>query len=294
MWTQNGYHERIEVWKKHLQAGLEEDGAAWDWTSLTTLKDPEKTVQARVVAKSDGVWAASLLCEAVMQLSAARGRAITVKKSLASGTAYKKGALIAEWKGPAVEVLTFERPFLNLASYVGGIATATQRLVKEVASQKLKRPPRVVMTRKTLPGYRDLCAYGVLSGGGGIHRLALSSGVLVKENHIAAAGGIKKAVLRARQAPHGLRVEVEVRNHEELKEAVEAGAEVIMLDNFTPAQVKAALAYLAREQVSVPIEVSGGINEANIRAYALEGVDIISAGGITHSVTSVDLSMLID
>jgi nicotinate-nucleotide pyrophosphorylase (carboxylating) len=169
--------------------------------------------------------------------------------------------------------------------------------VKIVREACPKRPPRVTSTRKTLPGYRDIAIASVLAGGGHSHRVSLSSGVLIKENHIAAAGGIAGAIAGAREiAPHGLRVEVEVRDEDELQQALAAHADGVLLDNFKPEQIRKALTIIDQAKLSqhVLVEVSGGIHEGNICEYSIEGVDVISVGSLTHSVKATDLSLLLE
>ena len=169
--------------------------------------------------------------------------------------------------------------------------------MKEITAKELKNPPRLTGTRKTLPGYRDLAVQSSLIGGAHPHRYNLSGGLLIKENHIAAAGSIVHAISNAREvAPHLLKVEIEVKNITELREAIAAGAEVIMLDNFTPEQIREAIKLKpARTSgTGVLFEVSGGINLSNISDYAIEGLDVISVGSITHSVKSIDLSLLVN
>jgi nicotinate-nucleotide pyrophosphorylase (carboxylating) len=187
--------------------------------------------------------------------------------------------------------LVFERSFINLAAYCGGIAFQTRRLLELVNKKGMKNPPRITGTRKTLPGYRDLAIQSSIIGGAHPHRYNLSGGLLIKENHIRAAGSIAKAIHQARQtAPHLLKIEIEVRNLNELKEATDSGAEVIMLDNFSPELVLEAVKTKSQQTC---FEVSGGINESNIDQYLIEGLDVISIGSITHSVKSIDLSLLV-
>jgi nicotinate-nucleotide pyrophosphorylase (carboxylating) len=187
--------------------------------------------------------------------------------------------------------LALERPFLNLVAYASGVASATRQLVDVVARVS---SARVTSTRKILPYYRDLAIYGVLCGGGVAHRVSLSGGVLLKENHIAAAGGIARAIKGVQAiSPHGLKIEIEVRNLDELKQALKAGAEVVMLDNFEPEKVRAAVKQVRESKRAVVIEVSGGLTAANIAEYALPGVDVLSCGGLTHSVRALDLSLLV-
>jgi nicotinate-nucleotide pyrophosphorylase (carboxylating) len=285
-------------WKDLLEAGLREDGFVWDWTTLGVNQanlqagknEVKKWVQAQIVAKSEGVWAADGLISALEECS----RTLKVKRRIQDGESFKAKSVLLEWKGSAREVLAFERPFLNLAAYVSGIATATQKLVKIVHKACPKNPPRISATRKTLPGYRDLAIYGVCIGGGFPHRLSLSGGVLVKENHIESAGGIARAISGVRSvAPHGLKIEVEVKSLKELKEAVQARADGVLLDNFTPAEVDEALKVLKKTANRPFVEVSGGLNENNLYSYAIEGVDVLSIGSMTHSVRAVDFSLLI-
>jgi len=283
------YHDCSEFWKDLIRTGLQDDDWLSDWTAIGTVKSGR--VRARLVAKSDGVWAAAGLLEALKELEPG----FELNSSLKSGDQFKKGAILCEWTGPARKVLAYERPMINLASYVSGIATATHALVETVRKACPNRPPRVTSTRKTLPGYRDLAVLGVQAGGGHAHRVSLSGGVLIKENHIAAAGSIAAALSGVRAvAPHGLKIEIEVRDLKELDEALAGGAEAVLLDNFSPELVRKALDRLTRVPVRPVVEVSGGINASNIAQYALEGIDVVSVGSLTHSVRSVDLSLLLD
>lgn len=291
------YHEFVPIWKDLLSAGLQDDEWQWDWTTRGTLKDPQQKVHARIVAKSAGVWAANGLVEALNTHPSARigAQAIKAKSHVADGGALKKGMVVCEWEGPARAILAFERPFLNLASYAGGIATQTAKLVSVVRKASKKHVPRVTSTRKTLPHYRDIAVYAVQAGGGFSHRISLAGGVLIKENHVAAAGGISRAIQGARAiSPHGLRIEIEVRNADELAQALDARADVVMLDNFTPAQVRRAVKQISQAAVRPLVEISGGLNEKNIGDYAMEGVDVLSVGSLTHSVQSIDLSLLVE
>ena len=296
------YHNNQIFWKKLLKEGLCNDQWDWDWTTLGALsQSSNKKVTAAVVAKSEGIWVGEGLLTTVADLSHEMGLAISVKHYLKDGEKLKPGKPVCTWTGPARAVLAFERPFLNLASYASGIASATFRLVeivretwKQTKTSKNSEPPRITATRKILPFYRDLCIWAVKAGGGYSHRVNLAGGVLIKENHIATAGSIRRAIYGAKQvAPHGLKIEVEVTSVNELSEAVEAGAGGVLLDNFNPGRVKEAIRFLGGVDKKVFIEVSGGINEKTVSGYVMPGVDIISAGGITHSVRSIDLSMLI-
>ncbi len=287
------YHEFLPIWKNLIQTGLKDDGWPWDFTSKGI---PDRKIKAQVIAKSEGIWAGSGLTEALNSLapeiSSAQG--FSAISRVENGAKLKSGMVVAELMGPASLVLAFERPYLNLASYVSGIASSTEKLVSLVRKACRTNPPRVSPTRKTLPGYRDIAIFAVEIGGGVPHRMSLAGGVLIKENHIASSGGIRAAVNAAREvAPHLLKIEVEVRDEKELREAMESGADVVMLDNFTPEQVKAALVAIESSAHRPIVEVSGGINEDTISSYALSGVDIISVGSLTHSVKAVDLSLLV-
>jgi len=303
----NGYHAPASLWKSHLDRSLEEDQWHWDWTTRGALADAGARNQirtARVVAKSSGVWAGQGLDEAVAALARAEGFQLECRSALENGAAFKPGDIVTRWSGPAHALLVFERSYLNLASWCSGIATRTRTTVDLVAQawasagRGSERPiPRVTATRKTLPGFRDLSIQAVIAGGGYSHRTSLAGGVLIKENHIAAAGGIEAAVHGARAvAPHGLSIEIEVRNQEEFTQALGLGVGCIMLDNFRPEEVRSAIeSTRALPGTGRPlIEVSGGIHDGNIASYVMSGVDIISSGSLTHSVKASDLSMLID
>lgn len=276
-----------------LKRGLKEDGLPWDWTVLGCglAQFGADSIRAQLTSKSSGVWAGSGLLECLTQW-------VQVDTRVLDGDRIEPGQIVFEVTGRPDFVFGLERTVINLASYVSGIATMTRKCVDAVqrASQErgLTRAPRVTGTRKYLPGYRDVAIHGLCVGGGHPHRMALNAGVLIKENHIAAAGGIARAVAEAREnAPHSFRIEVEVQNIPELTEAVEAGAEVVMLDNFSPRDVETALKHIAPKRNDVWIEVSGGIRFENIGEYVLEGVDVISVGALTHSVQSVDLSLTV-
>ncbi|MBK9030925.1 MAG: carboxylating nicotinate-nucleotide diphosphorylase [Myxococcales bacterium] len=189
-------------------------------------------------------------------------------------------------RGPAAELLMAERTALNFVQRLSGVATMATRYAAAVAGT----PCRVVDTRKTTPGYRVLEKAAVAAGGCGNHRFDLGSGILIKDNHIVACGGVRAAVERARaRAPHPLRIECEVTDAAELAEALDAGAELVLLDNMTPAQVAAAAA--TAHARGVKVEVSGGVTLATLRAYAEAGADLISVGALTHSAPAVDIGL---
>ena len=185
-------------------------------------------------------------------------------------------------------ILSCERVILNMLQRMSGIATLTRKFVDAIAGTRA----HVLDTRKTVPGLRVLDKYAVRCGGGMNHRLDLSDGVLIKNNHIALAGGIGPALERVVRNRRGTQpIEIEVRSLEELDEALEHGAEAILLDNMTPQEAAQAVERTQRHTRHVPLESSGGITLENVRAYAEAGVDYISVGALTHSPAAVDLSM---
>ncbi len=286
----------VHTWKKMLAMGLEEDSYQFDWTARAlqagSKNRAEKVISAKLISKSRGIWAADAGLIALELLSSEMGMPIQVKREVRDGDSLAPGMTICQWTGSSSSILVFERTLINLSAYCGGIATQTHSLVKKINDSGLKNPPRLTGTRKTLPLYRDLAIQSTLIGGAHPHRYNLSGGLLLKENHIAAAGGIAGAIQNARNTiPHLLKIEIEVRNLHELQEAIQAGAEVIMLDNFSPDQVREAVRL---KPSHVVFEVSGGIQESNIENYCIEGLDVISVGSITHSVKSIDLSLLVD
>lgn len=286
----------IPVWKKWITLGLEEDSAAFDWTARATARArgvrAREAVMATLVAKATGVWAGSLGLQALELVSREQGLPIAVVPLVQDGETVGPGQKICTWTGTQEAIVTFERTFINLASYLSGIATLTSAFVTRARQAGLKQTIRITPTRKTLPGYRDLAIQSTLIGGAHPHRYNLAGGLLLKENHIAAAGSIALAVKNARETiPHLLKVEIEVRDLQELKEALAAGAEVIMLDNFKPETAREAVAL--KPASGVVFEISGGVNLSNLDSYLIEGIDVISVGSLTHSVTALDLSLLV-
>lgn len=198
------------------------------------------------------------------------------------------GDVLARLEGPLPAILTAERVALNLLQRLSGVATLTRRFVHAVEGTGV----RIVDTRKTTPGLRYLEKYAVRVGGAGNHRFGLDDGILIKDNHLAAAGGVASAVRLARSgAPHGFRVEVEVTDLAGVSEALAAGADAILLDNMTPKMVSEAVALVDGRAV---LEASGGMNLDNVRSYAETGVDLISVGALTHSAPAVDISLEVE
>ncbi|MDD4715427.1 MAG: carboxylating nicotinate-nucleotide diphosphorylase [Oscillospiraceae bacterium] len=210
---------------------------------------------------------------------------VTVTFLAAEGQAVQKGSKIATIEGPARSVLTGERTALNFLQHLSGIATYTARAVDSISGTNA----RITDTRKTTPGLRILEKYAVRIGGGFNHRMGLSDGVLIKDNHIAAAGGIAAAVKTARQlASHMLKIEVETTNFTEIDQALQAKADIIMLDNMTNEQMRRAVLQIGRRAL---VEASGNMGDRNLRSVAETGVDLISIGALTHTIRAADISL---
>jgi len=212
---------------------------------------------------------------------------VVFSSTFKDGDRVKNGRIVFSVRGKLASILKAERTALNFIQRLSGIATLTRAYVDRLEGVNV----RIVDTRKTTPGWREIEKYAVKIGGGSNHRMGLYDGVLIKDNHIAAGGGIRMAVDAARKRIHHLvKIEVEVTNMVELAEALSAGADVIMLDNMTPDQIRKAVKEINSRAL---VEVSGGVNLENIRRLAQAGVDFISVGALTHSAKSVDMSMKI-
>ena len=289
-------------WKSHrieavLEQALMEDQAVSDATTSVTI-DPNLRATASIIARQDmivaGLGAVPRFLEIFARLDprpAAHTRYEVVSHpEIFDGVRVHKGQILAVIRHNARVLLSCERVILNLMQHLSGIATLTRQYVDAIQGTKA----RVLDTRKTVPGLRALEKYAVLCGGGTNHRLDLASGILIKNNHISLGGGLRttlKNALEKRQP--GNRVQVEVRTQSELEEALEIGAEAILLDNMTPAQVKTAVERIRKEGRWIPIEASGGIVLDNVRAYAEAGPDFISVGALTHSAKAADISLSI-
>jgi nicotinate-nucleotide pyrophosphorylase (carboxylating) len=210
------------------------------------------------------------------------------KPALEDGTEVAPGTVLASACGPAATLLAGERVALNFLQHLSGVATYARRLKEELAGTRAE----FLDTRKTTPGLRNLQKYAVRLGGGQNHRLRLDDGILIKNNHLQLVGGIRAAVENAqRERPPGYHIEVEVTSLPELEEALECGADGVLLDNMTPAQVRQCV---ERAAGRLRLEVSGGIDATNIRAYAETGVDYISVGAVTHSAPAVDINFRVE
>jgi nicotinate-nucleotide pyrophosphorylase (carboxylating) len=264
-----------------VQRALAEDIGPGDVTSQWILP-PEMRVRGRFLAKAQGVVAG---LEVVRQVFRQVDERITFQALMRDGDTIAEGDIVATVEGPAVGILTAERTALNFLQRMSGIATLTRRCVEAVAGTKAV----ILDTRKTAPGLRPLDKWAVRLGGGQNHRLGLYDMVLIKDNHIAAAGGITRAVERVRQRNQpGLPVEVEVKSLAELEEALALKVDRIMLDNMGLDEMRRAVETTAGR---VPLEASGNVTLENAAAIAATGVDYISVGALTHSVKALDISL---
>jgi len=260
---------------------LKEDIGTGDITTNATISKNKK-ITGRFTAVYDGMICGLDVCKRVFEILDADIKFTAHKKD---GEEIKKGDLIAEVSGNARNVLTAERTALNLLMRMSGVATQTSRAAAQIAGTKAK----IADTRKTTPGLRVLEKYAVKTGGGVNHRFNLADGILIKDNHITASGGITAAIKSAREnAPHTLKIEVECENIEAVKEAVAAKADIIMLDNMTTEEMKNAVDFISGRAIT---EASGNMGDKNLREAAETGVDIISIGALTHSVKSLDISL---
>jgi len=265
-----------------IQTALQEDIGLGDVTTLATVA-PGTPGRAQLVAKEDFVLAGIDVAARVFRLV---GDGVAFEKIAEDGRAVDRGQVLAWIKGEAALLLQGERVALNLLQRMSGIATLTAQYVRAVEGTKAT----LVDTRKTTPGLRVLEKYAVRMGGGRNHRTSLYDGILIKENHIVAAGGIAVAIERARnRAPHTLRIEIETQNLAEVAEALEAGADIILLDNMDIPMLEDAVRLIDGRALS---EASGGVNLDTVRPIAETGVDFISVGALTHSYRSADISML--
>jgi len=269
-----------------IRMALDEDIGSGDVTSKSVIPAGARA-QGRLVAKEDGVIAGLKLVPAVYALI---DSGVIVRPLSDDGDRVHRGSILAEVEGPAIPILTGERIALNFLQRLSGVATLTSRYVEAVRGTRA----RILDTRKTTPGMRRAEKYAVRMGGGTNHRHGLYDLVLIKDNHLELAGGeaIGEAVSRARQnAPTGLRVEVETENLRQVEEALDAKADIIMLDNMAIEMMTEAVRLIRRAEHAVEIEASGGITLDSVRSIAQTGVDFISVGGLTHSAPALDISL---
>ena len=274
---------RLPAVARLMDLALDEDLGRGDITTEAVVGADDTTVRAVIVARKPLVIFGLDVASAVFWRVDAD---IQIEAGARDGEAVAAGTDVLALSGPAGSILRAERTALNFLQRLSGVATLSRKFAEAVAHTRA----RVVDTRKTTPGYRVLEKAAVRAGGCSNHRFDLGSGVLIKDNHIAACGSVTEAVRRARaHAPHPLRIEVEVDTLAQLDEALAAGADIVLLDNMSPEQ--AAQATIRAHARSVLVEVSGGIDLATAPRYAEAGVDIISAGALTHSAPAVDLAL---
>jgi nicotinate-nucleotide pyrophosphorylase (carboxylating) len=278
-----------------LEQALAEDKATSDVTTALTI-EPSLRASATIIAKEEcvlsGLGCIPRFLDIFARLDAkSSGRHEVISHpEIFDGVRLRNGQAVAVIRHNARVILACERVILNLMQRMSGIATLTRRYVDEIDGTGVK----ILDTRKTIPGLRILDKYAVRCGGGENHRLDLSDGILIKNNHITLGGGIVKVLERAKERRKpGQTIDIEVRNPTELELALDHGAESLLLDNMTPAEVKKSIEFVRERGLKIPIEASGGITLENIRKYALAGPDYISVGALTHSAQAVDLSMRI-
>ncbi len=274
------YLNQLEL-RKIIEKFLFEDIGSGDITT-NSIVQAGAVSHGYIISRENGVVAGLPLAEMVFQIL---DPCIEFRALAQDGQKIERGMVLAGISGNVRAILTGERLALNLLQHLSGIATRTARLTELAAGNK----SRIVDTRKTTPGLRMMEKYAVRVGGGYNHRFGLFDAVLIKDNHIKIAGGIRPAVEAVRRlCPHTARIEVEVEDVAGVNEALAAGADIIMLDNMTPERMRQAVDLIAGRAL---VEASGGISEENIRAVAETGVDIISVGALTHSVRSLDIGL---
>jgi len=264
-----------------ISRALIEDIGTGDITTVSTVSK-EQVITGKFIAKEAGIICGLEIVKSVFEMI---DKNVTLSFYVKDGIPVEFGDVIAEIKGPAISILTGERVALNFIQRLSGIATKTSSLVEMVQGTKSK----ITDTRKTTPGLRILEKYAVKVGGGSNHRFNLSDGVLLKDNHIVAAGGITKAIVAARKnIPHTLKIEIEVENLEQISEALNAGADIIMLDNMELQMLKKAVQMIDGRAL---VEASGNMGDKDILSVAETGVDFISVGALTHTIRSLDISL---
>jgi nicotinate-nucleotide pyrophosphorylase (carboxylating) len=265
-----------------IARALEEDlDAAGDVTTLATVS-PDVLATARVVPRQEGTIA-GLPVAALVFATVGAGR-LAVELLVDDGARVSAGQAIATVTGPVRDVLTAERTALNLLGHLSGVATATRRWVDAIEGTGA----RIRDTRKTMPGLRALEKYAVRCGGGVNHRMSLSDAALVKDNHVVAAGGVVPAFELVRSRFPGLPLEIEVDDVDQAREVIDAGADLVLLDNMSPADMRTVVAYAAGR---AKLEASGGLQLTNARAVAETGVDYLSVGALTHSAAVLDIGL---
>ena len=264
-----------------IEVALKEDMPQGDITSESVIPADSES-EAIILAKEEGVLAGIDVAERVFHKI---DPSVVFKKKLNDGQKFRNGQTLATIQGPSVSLLKGERTALNFLQRMSGVATTTQNFVKELQGTKTK----ILDTRKTTPGLRSLEKYAVKMGGGENHRFNLSDMVLIKDNHLKIVGSISQAVKSAKQRiKPGVKVEVEATSLKEVQEAIQSGADMIMLDNMSKGEIEEVVKHV---QGKVPLEVSGKVTLSRVKEIASLGVDFISVGSLTHSYKSVDISI---
>ena len=267
--------------KKELLRFVSEDIQSGDITSVLL---PKKKIKAKIISRQEGILAGIKFAGDIFRLKGCSVK--TIKKD---GTKLKPNQIILQVSGNARTILSCERTALNLLSRMSGIATQTNLLVSKI--RKINRKTKLYSTRKTAPGLRFFDKEAIMIGGGHKHRMSLNDMVMIKDNHLLVSNSMEDIIKNARKRHK--HVEVEVENQRDAVLATNSGATIVMLDNFSPAQIKKTITTLQKKKLrnKVKLEASGGINSKNITAYAKTGVDMISVGSITNSVKGLDLSL---
>jgi nicotinate-nucleotide pyrophosphorylase (carboxylating) len=269
-----------------IERALEEDGAAYDITTLSTVPE-QRQATGRIIARKAGVIAGLVLATETFRVFDERS---SVELLVKDGAVVRPDDVLARLSGPARSLLSAERVALNFLGRLSGIATLTAHCVHAIEGTGA----RIIDTRKTTPGLRALEKAAVRLGGGQNHRFGLHDGVLIKDNHIKAAGGITAAIVAARRtAPHLLKIEIECETLDEVREALAARADVVLLDNMSVETMRSAVSLVRQQAPNVLIEASGnmGTDAERLAAVAATGVDFLSIGALTHSAPNFDISL---
>ena len=268
-----------------IHAALAEDVAGGDVTTACTVPEQDRA-EGILTVKEPGVLSG---LDVAARTFKEVDSSLIFESDAADGDFVQSGEVAARVIGPTRGILTAERVALNFLQHMSGIATAAAGVAKELTGTGTQ----VLDTRKTVPGMRLLAKYAVRCGGGQNHRQGLFDMILIKENHVAAAGGIAEAITKARQGAPGLKLEIEVRDLDELGQALINAPDRVMLDNFDPETIVKAVAMVRAADVVPEVEVSGGLTPENVRRYALPGVDFVSMGALTHSPKALDISLVL-
>jgi nicotinate-nucleotide pyrophosphorylase (carboxylating) len=271
--------------KKIIKTALEEDLGSGDITTNLTIPEKQKG-KGFIIAKEEGIIAGLDVAKLVFKQI---DSGLAFKSLMRDGVKVRPGQKVALIQGKVKSILAGERSALNFLQRLSGIATLTNEFVRKIKGTSAK----ILDTRKTTPGLRLLEKYAVKKGGGENHRRGLYDMILIKNNHIQAAGSISPAIRKALRNRKGLKIEVETKNFEEINEVLNLKIDRIMLDNFKPENLKKTVKLIRSKNKKVEIEASGRVNLKNVRKIALSGVDYISVGALTHSAKALDLSLLL-